>query len=274
MGKYKLLAIDIDGTLIKSDQTISPRTRTALIHAQEQGVQVVITTGRPTFGAAPFADELRLADFGSHVISFNGSEICNWATKQIIHSVALDKDIKPYVYTFAKQHGFQTLAYIGQNVVAEDPTDKYVQFSSQRNKMPIRHVQNFLTDTDNEQPKFLVVGDPDPLHTLELEMAEHLRGRAEVYRSEPFFLEVVPHGIDKATGLSVLSTHLGISSDAIIAFGDGFNDVSMIKYAGMGVAMGNAQQVVKDHADLVTLSNEEDGIAEVVDRMLFSCNTP
>lgn len=269
MGKYKLLAIDIDGTLIRSDQTISPRTDAALIHAQEQGVQVVITTGRPTFGAAPFADELRLADFGSHVISFNGSEIYNWATKELIHSVLLSRDIKPYVYDCAKRCGFQVLAYIGRNVVAEDADNEYVKFSSIRNKMPILPVKNFLTETDNEQPKFLVVGDPEPLHALELEMAEHLKGKAEVYRSEPFFLEIVPHGIDKATGLSVLCARLGISQDSIIAFGDGFNDVSMIEYAGMGVAMGNAQQVVKDRADYITLSNEEDGIAEVVEKFVI-----
>ena len=268
MGKYKLLAIDIDGTLIKSDQTISPRTRTALIKAQEQGVRVVITTGRPTFGAAPFADELRLADFNSYVISFNGSEIWNWATKELIHSVLLDKDIKPYAYTCAKQNGFQILAYIGQNVVAEDPNNEYVKFSSTRNKMPVRPVQNFLTDTDNAQPKFLIVGDPEPLHTLELKMSEHLQGKAEVYRSEPFFLEVVPHGIDKATGLSVLCAKLGIPQSSIIAFGDGFNDVSMIEYAGMGVAMGNAQQVVKNNADYITLSNEADGIAEVIEKFI------
>lgn len=268
MGKYKLLAIDIDGTLIKSDQTISPRTRTVLIHAQEQGVQVVITTGRPTFGAAPFADELRLADFGSHVISFNGSEIHNWATKELIHSVLLDKDIKPYIYDCAKQKGFQILAYVGQNVVAEDPNNEYVRFSSTRNKMPIRTVQNFLTDTDNEQPKFLIVGDPEPLHALELEMAANLKGKAEVYRSEPFFLEIVPYGIDKATGLSVLCTKLGISKDNIIAFGDGFNDVSMIEYAGVGVAMGNAQQILKNRADYITQSNEEDGIAIFLDKYL------
>ena len=266
MGNYKLLAIDIDGTLIKGDQTISPRTREALIHAQERGVRVVITTGRPTFGAAPFADELRLADFGSYVISFNGSEIYNWATKERIYSVLLDKDIKPYVYDCTKRCGFQIIAYIGQNVVAEDPDNEYVKFSSKRNKMPIRTVQNFLADTDGAQPKFLIVGDPEPLHTLELEMAAHLKGKAEVYRSEPFFLEIVPHGIDKSTGLSVLCAELGISRENIIAFGDGFNDVSMIEYAGMGVAMGNAQQVVKERADYITLSNEEDGIAEVVER--------
>lgn len=269
MGKYRLLAIDIDGTLIKSDQTITPRTRTALTHAQEQGVQVVITTGRPTYGAAPFADELRLADFGSHVISFNGSKIYNWANKECLHSVLLDKDIKPYVCECAKRNGFQVIAYIGQNVVAEDPSNEYVKFSSTRNKMPVRAVRNFLTDTDNEQPKFLIVGDPEPLHKLELEMAEHLKGRAEVYRSESFFLEIVPHGVDKATGLSVLCRHLGILREDIIAFGDGFNDVSMIEYAGMGVAMGNAQQVVKDRADYITLSNEEDGVADVVERFVI-----
>ena len=112
----------------------------------------------------------------------------------------------------------------------------------------------------------MIVGDPEPLHLLELEMVPQLQGRAEAYRSEPFFLEVVPTGIDKAQGLSALLTHLGMQREEMMAFGDGFNDISMIQFAGMGIAMGNAQEVTKKAAGFVTESNEADGIAIALER--------
>ena len=99
-------------------------------------------------------------------------------------------------------------------------------------------------------------------------MYEHLKDRMGVFRSEPYFLELVPKGIDKAQSLAVLLKELGMTKDEMIAIGDGFNDLSMIKYAGMGVAMGNAQQVVKDNADFITLTNEEDGAAYAIEKFM------
>lgn len=90
-----------------------------------------------------------------------------------------------------------------------------------------------------------------------------------VFRSEPYFLELVPKGIDKARSLSVLLEKLGMTKDEMIAVGDGFNDLSMIQYAGLGVAMANAQKVVKENADFITLSNEEDGVAHVVEKFIL-----
>lgn len=90
-----------------------------------------------------------------------------------------------------------------------------------------------------------------------------------VFRSEPYFLELVPKGIDKARSLSVLLEKLGMTKDEMIAVGDGFNDLSMIQYAGLGVAMANAQEVVKENADFITLSNEEDGVAHVVEKFIL-----
>ena len=91
-----------------------------------------------------------------------------------------------------------------------------------------------------------------------------------VFRSEPFFLELVPQGIDKARSLAVLLEEIGLSKDEMIACGDGFNDLSMIQYAGLGVAMANAQEVVKKAADYITLSNEEDGVAAVVKKFFLN----
>ena len=100
-------------------------------------------------------------------------------------------------------------------------------------------------------------------------MRRDLEGKMNVFRSEPFFLELVPNGIDKARSLAVLLEELGMEREEMIAVGDGFNDLSMIRFVGLGVAMANAQEVVRQAADHITLSNEEDGVAAVVDRFFF-----
>ena len=113
------------------------------------------------------------------------------------------------------------------------------------------------------------MGEPTRLAVLEKEMYEHLKDRMGVFRSEPYFLELVPKGIDKAQSLSVLLKEIGMTKDEMIAIGDGFNDLSMIKYAGLGIAMENAQDIVKENADFITLSNEEDGVAYAVEKFFL-----
>jgi len=115
----------------------------------------------------------------------------------------------------------------------------------------------------------MIVGKPDKLEHLEKELVSYYNGKVSIYRSEPFFLEILPPGVDKAKCLQSLALRLGIRREEVMACGDGFNDVGMIQYAGLGVAMANAQQVVKDKADFVTLSNEEDGVAAAVERFVL-----
>ena len=136
--------------------------------------------------------------------------------------------------------------------------------------MPSVTVPNFLDVINFPVPKCLIVGNPEPLAALEKKMKKDLEGKMNVFRSEPFFLELVPNGIDKARSLSVLLEELGMTREEMIAVGDGFNDLSMIQYAGLGVAMANAQEVVRQAADYITLSNEEDGVAAVVDKFFFN----
>ena len=137
------------------------------------------------------------------------------------------------------------------------------------NGMGLRKVGNFLEEIDFPEPKFLIVGNPEKLALLEKEIAEHLKGVMSVYRSEPFFLELLPLGIDKADCLDAFLKQIGYSQEDLMACGDGYNDLSMIRYAGMGVAMKNAQKEVLEAADYVTLSNDEDGVAEAVERILL-----
>jgi len=270
MTKYKLLVLDIDGTLTKKNKTISAHTKETLLKAQENGLKIVLASGRPTQGIAPLADELQMDKFGGYVLAFNGGAIFDWSTKEMIYSNMLPEDVKPYLYQCAKENGFQILSYCGKDIVAEDPDNQYVAYEAMLNKMPTRKVPNFLEEVTYPLAKCLIVGDAEPLHELELKMAEHLKGKMNVFRSEPFFMELVPLGIDKAKCLASLLEKIGMTREEMIACGDGFNDQSMIEYAGLGVAMANAQEPVKAAADYITLSNEEDGVAAVVEKFIFA----
>lgn len=270
MGKYKLIAVDLDGTLVRSDQSISQRTLDTLTRVQEMGVKVAVASGRPTFGTAHVADALRLEEFGGYVMSYNGGEIYNWGTKTRLHAQTLDEDIIPYLYTCAKEHGMPIMTYIGKEVVSEVADNEYIQYSVMRNRMALRQVDNFVTTAQGAGiVKCIIVGNPTLLPALEKEMQEALKGKAGVFRSEPFFLEIVPVGIDKAKGLSILLDKTGMKPSELIAFGDGYNDTPMLQFAGMGVAMGNAAEEIKKAADFITKSNDDDGIAFALEKLIL-----
>lgn len=276
---YKLLVLDLDGTLTNSKKEITPHTLEVLLEAQRQGLRIVLASGRPVFGIAPLADQLHLAENDGYVLAYNGGQIVRWSDHQVIDQKMLDPEVLPYVYECSKRQftdkdgkltRFQILSYHGDVVFTENPGDQYVNYECWLNRIPCKKVDNFLEAVDCLLPKCLIVGDPEPLHELELEMAEHLKGKNGVYRSEAFFLEIVPLGIDKAQRLSVLLEHLGMTREEMICVGDGYNDQSMIEYAGLGVAMSNAKPEVRAVADYITLSNEEDGVAAVVEKFCLA----
>lgn len=271
--KYKLLVLDLDGTLTNTRKEVTEYTRTTLIKAQEQGLKIVLASGRPTYGIAPLANLLQLDKYEGYVLSYNGGEIIDWKTGELLYKNLLDPEVLPYLYQCANDNHFAIVTYDGEYVLTEYPDDEYVLKEALLNVMKIKKVDNFLKAVQHPIAKCLIVGEPTRLAVLEKEMYNHLQDRMGVFRSEPYFLELVPKGIDKAQSLAVLLKEIGMTKDEMIAVGDGFNDLSMIKYAGLGVAMSNAQEVVKENADFITLSNEEDGVAHVVEKFILSENT-
>ncbi len=266
---YKLLVLDLDGTLTNNKKEITEHTRRTLIEAQERGVKIVLASGRPTYGIAPLADKLELKKYGGFILAYNGGEIINWQTGELMYENVLDDDVLPYLYQCAKDNNFAIVTYDNEFVLTEHPDDEYVQKEAILNVMTAKKVDNFLEAIHFPVPKCLIVGEATRLAVLEKEMHEHLKERMGVFRSEPYFLELVPKGIDKAQSLAVLLKEIGMTKDEMIAIGDGFNDLSMIQFAGLGVAMTNAQEVVRQHADYITLSNEEDGVAAVVEKFIL-----
>lgn len=276
MSKYKIIALDLDGTLTRSDKKISPHTREVLKEAQAKGTKVVLASGRPTNGMSFLADELKMDMFGGTVLAYNGGEIIDWQSKEVINQVVLPDEAIPELYSFAKEKGFAIMTYCGKEILTEAEGNRYIEQSAFRNRMQIRVVDKFVDATREwgRLPKCLIVGNPDLLAVFEKEMHEWAKGKEcmdsiDFFRSEPYYLEVVPKGIDKGLCLQMVLDHYGLQREELIACGDAYNDLSMIRFAGLGVAMGNGQECVKEAADYITDSNEADGVARVVEKLLL-----
>ncbi len=269
---YSIIALDLDGTLTNSEKIITPRTFDALMKAQREGVRLVLASGRPTFGIAALANQLQLADYGGYVLSYNGGRIIDWCEKTVIFSQVVDQKLVPILYDFAEKAQLPIVTYLPEAILASKNEGEYLAEEARINGMPVVVAQNFVEEAmqiSGGSTKFLIPGEPELLIQLESEMKAALSEQMEVFRSAPFFLELPPKGIDKAQSLQRLLTHLGLERESLMAFGDGFNDLSMIQFAGQGVAMANAVEEVKSIADFVTTSNEEDGIAHALEQLLF-----
>lgn len=264
----KILVLDIDGTLTNSKKEITENTRKALIDIQKQGHIVVIASGRPTAGIVKIADELCLGTFGGYVLSFNGARITNWKTKDVIYQNTLSQDIIGPLYEFATEHNLGLVSYEDDCVITGTRHDEYMELEARINGIKIKDVENFTEYVSFDVNKCLFTAPLDRAEDLEKQLAEQYKNHASIYRSEPFFIEVMPVGVDKAASLDRLVTMLGLTKEDTICCGDGFNDLSMIRYAGIGVAMENAQKAVKNEADFITRSNDDEGIVYVIDKFI------
>lgn len=266
---YKIIALDLDGTLKNSQNQITPKTKEALIECQKRGMIVVLASGRPTPGLRHEAKELELAKYGGILLSFNGARVYDIASDKVIFEKVIKKSEADEMYDRAKQFGLACMTYEGNAILTEDDNDKYVQVEKQINDMTIQHTDHFKEAFNHDVNKVLLTGEPDYLAQIEEEFKAPYENRLSIYRSSPFFIEIMAQNIDKAASLAKLCEALHLTKEEMIAFGDGFNDISMIQFAGCGVAMGNAQAPVKEAADLITLSNDEDGIYEVLKKLVL-----
>jgi len=265
----KVLALDIDGTLTNSKKEITPRTAAAIKKIAEAGHVVAIASGRPTPGIRDACETLELKRYGGYGISFNGAR-----TLDLKSGVAVDeKTLPPWVLRpladYAKEHGAGLMTYEGDTAVTEGDTDDYMRLEARINKIGLKKVKNLSEYVTFPVNKCLMTAPEERAAKMERELSEIYEGKLSIYRSEPFFVEVMPYGVNKATALEALIKSLNIGRENLICCGDGYNDLSMIEYAGVGVAMGNALQIVKDAADFVTGTNDNDGLISVIQKYIM-----
>ncbi|MDR1780632.1 MAG: Cof-type HAD-IIB family hydrolase [Tannerella sp.] len=269
--KYKLLVLDIDGTLINSRKQISARTKTALLKAQQLGVRLVLASGRPTYGVMPIARELEMDRYGGFILSYNGCQIINVQTNELLFEKRINPKMFPFLEQLAVRNKLPIFTYHLNKIITNNPRNKRVLSEAKLNGMEITGVKNFAEAIDFSPCKCMFVGeDAEALDSLREYLKKHLAGTMDIFPSEEYFLEIVPTFIDKANTLSILADKLKIGKDEILAIGDGVCDVTMLQWAGCGIAMGNAKISVKQCADFVTESNDADGVAIVVENRILA----
>lgn len=271
--QYKVLALDLDGTLTNEAKVITPRTRAALLAAADRGVRIVLASGRPTVGIEPLARELELDRRGGCILSYNGGKIIDCKTGQTLVQYAFPPDLIDMVCTFARYWNVVPLTYDNHGIVTENASSPYVVEEARINRIPVREVPDLPREITWPINKLLLVGDPVDMPHVEELMQQKFAGRLSIYRSAPFFLETMPLGVEKSASLGLLLKTMGLGPENLMACGDGWNDLPMIQFAGLGVAMGNAVPPVKAAAGYVTADNEHDGVGLAVEKFILEQNT-
>lgn len=265
----KAVALDLDGTLTNSRKEITPAVKRAIERAAESGVAIILASGRPVVGMAHVADELGLDRIGGFVLSNNGSKIVDWKTKETVFEATVSRKVVEASCAAARTGGVCALAYDDTGLYSEDPTAVYVEKERFNNSATATKVDDLAAAVTWAPNKVMVVGEPGLLaKTLESLEAE-LEGIADVFLSEPYFIEVTPLGIRKDTALARLTEHLGIGLDEVMACGDGLNDIPMLECCGIAVAMENAYPETKGRADWIAPSNDEDGVAVAIGQFVL-----
>jgi len=271
MSKIKVIIMDVDGTLTNSEKIITPKTKYALMKAQEQGTILVLASGRPTSGLIDFAKELRMDEHNGILVAFNGSKVVDYKTNKVLFNETMTIEEGQAVLEHMKKFKVKPMIDKDDYMYVNDVYDCYIDFNgkpfniikyeSRGGKFKLCEKDDLAAFADYPLNKILTAGDPEYLKAHYKEMMEPFKNTLSCMFTAPFYFEFTAKGIDKAKALDSVLIPMGYKKEEMIAFGDGHNDASMIKYAGIGVAMENAVPDLKAIADEITLSNEEDGIA-------------
>lgn len=262
------MATDLDGTLLTSAKTISSYTRDVLIEAQSRGLKLILASGRPLFGIMPFVEKLELKRFGGFVIAFNGSFVWDCSAEKTIQEKTVPLSLIPTLKAEVRDD-FRIHGYKGNSIVVSGEPDEWSKYIARANKMPLLTTDDFIGTITEPQHKCLVTGSPRKLWHLEKRINRRFVDSLSAYRSENFLLEIVSKGVDKAEALRELLVGIGGTTAELMCFGDGYNDLKMMKMAGVSCAPRNAKEAVRQAASFITDSNERDGVARAVETYLL-----
>ena len=263
-----MLVLDLDDTLLDDNHRISSRNKELLAKAQSKGVKVVLASGRPTQAMMQYAHELQLAEFDSYLISFNGAVVTSLRNNEILFQKSLTTDEIHSLYDFSVANNVHILTYSDKGIISETHSE-YIDVEVNLTDIPHHKVPSFKTEVTASAVKCILLEEPDYLKKVETKLKAE-RTDLSVSRSKPFFLEVMPKGIDKAASIDFLAKKLDIDQREVIAVGNAGNDLTMVKYAGLGVWVDNVSPELRHEADFIVASNNDDGVAEVVERFILN----
>ena len=265
---YKLIAMDLDGTLNNDQKVITEKTKAALMAAQRKGIRLALASARPSPGLFKERDILRLQDHKGILMSYNGGRIVDAETGKVLFETSMDLEETKQVLRKLEDLPVTPILDDGVQFYVTDKNGYKVDYECKNNNMLCSEVGNLADFLTFAPIKILMSVQPEELPEVQKQIADFLPESLTVVQTAAFYLEVIPRIINKGQGIRDICKVLGIEPTEVVSFGDAANDIPMLEAAGMGVAMGNAQEAVKQAADMVTLSNNEDGIAVALEKLL------
>jgi Cof subfamily protein (haloacid dehalogenase superfamily) len=272
----KAILLDIDGTLTNDDKVITPRTRDALLKAQEKGVILVLASGR-TAGLSTYAATLDLANHNGVLVCYNGAKSLNCQTGQVYFEQSLTVDQGKRVLEHMKKFDVapvidhEEYMYVNDAFFTIERDGKpwhIIEYEGHSNNYLLCEKRDLAATAEWPINKILTAGQPEYLQEVWQEMQAPFEGELSAMFTAPHYFEFTPLGVDKVRALKDTFDVLGIDQSEVMSFGDAQNDLTMIKWAQIGVAMGNAVDEVKAQADYVTGDNNSDGIADALERLV------
>jgi Cof subfamily protein (haloacid dehalogenase superfamily) len=263
---YKLIAIDVDDTLLNDDLEVTPATRAALKAALERGVTVTLATGRMFASARQVAEGLQL---NVPIITYQGSLVKTLLDGEVLYERYVPADAAAELDGYCAAKGLHLQLYVDDKLYVREDNEKVKAYARQ-SKIPFIVEPDFGSLLTQPLIKMLIIDEPAYLDEVAADLQPLIGDRVHITKSKPYFLEFMHKEGTKGHALKFMAEHIGCTMEETIAMGDAWNDREMLQAAGLGVAMANAQPALKELADYVTKSNNEDGVAHVVDKFILN----
>ena len=269
--RYKMIATDLDDTLLDEHSNISARNREAILAAVEKGAIFVIATGRMFKTSVGYLEDIGI-DGDSHIINYHGALLKRAKSGEILLHRPLNNSVAIEIAEEAKKQDCHVSLFIDDNlyISGENEYSKYYQSLAKIELEEVGDLGRYLSKTKSDPSKMSIIRWDGKLDDVEAGLKENFGPRLSILQSRPYFLEITDRLATKGQTLGWLAERKGIKPEEIIAFGDGHNDLDMLIFAGLGVAVANARPELLEAADLVTSSNTEDGVAEVIEKYILS----
>ncbi|MDR2658483.1 MAG: Cof-type HAD-IIB family hydrolase [Spirochaetaceae bacterium] len=269
MEAIRLIALDLDDTLLRTDLSISFRTRKAIKRCIAAGIKVVLASGRTYKSMSHYAKLLSLQKDNSCLICGNGALIQETGTGRIIDQVILPPKPALAAFDMADAEGFAVQIH-EDDVVYVSRMNEFAIYEKKLTGVNQTIPDNFREMITKDCHKLVIPGDPMLLRQLEVILRNFVGDEVTIFTSKPYYLEILPPATDKGTALAKVAARLGIERGAVMAAGDSMNDEAMIRWAGLGIAMCNGDERIKKAAQLITgTSNDEDGLARVIEQYVL-----
>ncbi|MDR3168075.1 MAG: Cof-type HAD-IIB family hydrolase [Treponema sp.] len=269
MNSIRLIALDLDNTLLRSDRSISFHTRNVIKRVEAEGIVVVLASGRIPAVADQFVQFLGMHKRPGYLICNNGTIIQESHTGNIVYDKKISPKAALVVYDLATAEGFPVQIY-EDNIMYVSRSNEFADYAQKITGLRQVVVENFRDMIAAGCSRLLIPGDPMILQPLENLLRVYVDHDITLLTSRPYFLEILPTATDKGIALQKVAELLKINRESVLAIGDSMNDETMIRWAGVGVAMLNGDERIKNIASLITeYSNDDDGVADIITRYIL-----